>query len=530
MSARLTQKINGTTYVYENVPEWNARKKATVYKRKYLGKEVDGKFVPNAAYALELKNKNKAYLDPEDLFASTLKAKACGATEFLDSLSRRLGIVNDLEVCFPDDYSMIESLAYYLALEFDRPVNRFHRWSLTHEHPYQEDIPDFELIELQKRLPQKNIRDFLKKQMLRRCGTNVTIYSHDILGSLEQTATLLRQGAPVKELPWSRLFTFYSSSSGLPCAFELGSSNCKGINELEFLKNTLKDFGNQKPLLISGESLAEELSIEWLLREHWKFIVQEPDPLLFFERNLGRLQLPTPKDQRGWQWNELLQMFVSTKTVRRKIKNSYRNLFVHCFFLPELAYGSSLLPQQARSEIPSLLGDFGEKDIVYFHTFGGGLASDYGVRLIPNQFLYAPSKNQGLFILLSNCESDPIQACNAFRRQDFQYALFSNISEKFYLRPFSYCGGETGAVRLSQFFLQFLGLVLFDATRKEHSKSGLWSEMYHTTLLDILDTVQRYTQPGKGSKVSRLNEEQKEIYRKLGQRMPGRSGTIKQIK
>ncbi len=128
---------------------------------------------------------------------------------------------------------------------------------------------------------------------------------------------------------------------------------------------------------------------------------------------------------------------------------------------------------------------------------------------------------------MSNCESDPIQACNAFRRQDFQYALFSNISEKFYLRPFSYCGGETGAVRLSQFFLQFLGLVLFDATRKEHSKSGLWSEMYHTTLLDILDTVQRYTQPGKGSKVSRLNEEQKEIYRKLGQRMPGRSGNKK---
>ena len=73
MSARLTQKINGTTYVYENIPEWDERKKSTVYKRKYLGKEVNGKFVPNAAYALELKNKNTSI--PKTFLPARLRQK-----------------------------------------------------------------------------------------------------------------------------------------------------------------------------------------------------------------------------------------------------------------------------------------------------------------------------------------------------------------------------------------------------------------------------------------------------------------------
>ena len=44
--ARGTQVINGTEYVYEYDSTWNAKKKYGSHKRNYIGKKVNGVFVP----------------------------------------------------------------------------------------------------------------------------------------------------------------------------------------------------------------------------------------------------------------------------------------------------------------------------------------------------------------------------------------------------------------------------------------------------------------------------------------------------
>jgi len=51
---RGTQVINGTEYVYEYDSTWNAEKKYGTHKRNYIGKMVNGVFVPNKKYKLQM--------------------------------------------------------------------------------------------------------------------------------------------------------------------------------------------------------------------------------------------------------------------------------------------------------------------------------------------------------------------------------------------------------------------------------------------------------------------------------------------
>ena len=41
-----TQVINGTTYAYIDTAFWNSSKKRGEHKRKYIGKILDGVFIP----------------------------------------------------------------------------------------------------------------------------------------------------------------------------------------------------------------------------------------------------------------------------------------------------------------------------------------------------------------------------------------------------------------------------------------------------------------------------------------------------
>ena len=50
---RGTQVINGTEYVFDTDAKWNAEKKYGTHTRTYIGKMVDGIFIPNKRYLLQ---------------------------------------------------------------------------------------------------------------------------------------------------------------------------------------------------------------------------------------------------------------------------------------------------------------------------------------------------------------------------------------------------------------------------------------------------------------------------------------------
>jgi len=137
MSARGTQIINGTEYVYEYQSIWNAQKQRSEQKRNYIDENINGSFVPNKKYTLQQQLDTVATeIKPGPVPANECKRLFYGATSLLDSIGKKIGVIDDLKKCFPEDYQKILSLVYFLVLEENTPLYRFHKWALTHVHPF----------------------------------------------------------------------------------------------------------------------------------------------------------------------------------------------------------------------------------------------------------------------------------------------------------------------------------------------------------------------------------------------------------
>ena len=130
------QMIHGVPYVYEDSATWDKEKKNAKHARHYIGKMVDGVFVPNKTYELECALKESKEKKPGPQENTQSIRQFCGATYLFDRIGEKLGITEDLAKCFPDIYEQLLSLAYYLILEDNNPLRRFPRYSMESLHDF----------------------------------------------------------------------------------------------------------------------------------------------------------------------------------------------------------------------------------------------------------------------------------------------------------------------------------------------------------------------------------------------------------
>lgn len=105
------QTISGKKYVFIDTPYWNAEKHRWEHKRRYIGKIVEGQFVPNGKYLLSLEKSGT--VKPGPVPVTECKRQFYGATYLLDQIGDKLGIVDALKASFPDKYKQLLSLVYF---------------------------------------------------------------------------------------------------------------------------------------------------------------------------------------------------------------------------------------------------------------------------------------------------------------------------------------------------------------------------------------------------------------------------------
>lgn len=148
MGNHKTQMINGVKYVYQDKPVWDANKKYGTHKRDYIGKMVDGQFVPNKKYQLQMQIDQAPANKRGRVALISSNRSFYGATYLFDAIGEKLGVTADLKKCFPDAFEQILSIAYYLILEDRNPLSRFPRWAASHKHPFGQNIPSQRSSEL----------------------------------------------------------------------------------------------------------------------------------------------------------------------------------------------------------------------------------------------------------------------------------------------------------------------------------------------------------------------------------------------
>ncbi len=126
-------------------------------------------------------------------------------------------------------------------------------------------------------------------------------------------------------------------------------------------------------------------------------------------------------------------------------------------------------------------------------------------------------KNYGYFALMTNGIKDPVEALHIYRLKDLIEKSFGNLKEHLSMRRMSVASEENFEGKL---FVQFVALQMMSYIKKQMDENGLFRKYTVQSLLDELDTIEYYQQPGKAHHLSEITAKQSELYELMGVTAP----------
>ena len=137
-----------------------------------------------------------------------------------------------------------------------------------------------------------------------------------------------------------------------------------------------------------------------------------------------------------------------------------------------------------------------------------------GISLTFNQkAIDAAHERYGFFVLISNEVKDPVTALSLYRMRDIVEKAFWNIKERLNLRR-TLTSSESSLE--GKLFVEFVALIYLSYIKKKMEEAGLFSKYTIHELLDELDVIECFTEPGKAPVQGEVLKKQEQIYRDLG--------------
>ena len=119
----------------------------------------------------------------------------------------------------------------------------------------------------------------------------------------------------------------------------------------------------------------------------------------------------------------------------------------------------------------------------------------------------------GFFVLISNEVKDPITTLCLYRMRDVIEKAFWNIKERLKLRRILISSESSLEGKL---FVEFVALIYLSYIKKKMEEAGLFSRYTMQELLDELDVIECFQEPGKAPIQGEVLKRQEQIYRDLG--------------
>ncbi len=119
----------------------------------------------------------------------------------------------------------------------------------------------------------------------------------------------------------------------------------------------------------------------------------------------------------------------------------------------------------------------------------------------------------GFFVLISNEVKDPVIARSLYKMHDVIEKAFWNIKERLNLRR-TLTSSESSLE--GKLFVEFVALIYLSYIKKKMEEAGLFSRYTMQELLDELDIIECFQEPGKAPIQGEVLKKQEQIYRNLG--------------
>jgi transposase DDE domain len=413
----------------------------------------------------------------------------------------KLGIAADLKSCFGPLASKILSVAYYLISEEGQPMYRFQKWGATHKHPFNEDIPSQRMSELFSKISEDKKLEYFRKQAKRRSEKEYLAFDTTSISSYSELLKQVKYGKNKEDddLPQINLAMLFGKRSMLPVYYRKLPGNIPDVNTIENLLKDIDFLDLEKLKLVMDRGFYSEKNINDLMKHHHKFLIGVKTSLKIVGRHLNQLR---------------------DDLVTRINYNSELHLYVKTF-ADEWDY---------TEEKPRLGETVTDKRRVYIHIyFNDQHCTDDRDRFNHMLDRYEDELRSGhrnpehekayakYFVLMTNGIKDPVEALRTYRLRDLIEKSFGNLKERLDMRRMSVSSEENFEGKL---FVQFIALELISYIKKKMDDNHLYKNYTMQQLIDTLDIIELYQQPGKAHHLSEITEKQLKLYAALGVKAP----------
>lgn len=528
---RGTQIINGVEYVYEYDSTWDTNKKYGTHKRTYIGKNVNGVFVLNKIYQLQNELQEATKKRPGSVAAEKSNRSFYGATYLFDAIGEKLGITQDLKKCFPETWTQILSIAYYLILEDRNPLSRFPKWASTHIHPFGDNIPSQRSSELFASIDENSKQNFFRIQTERRLEKEFLAYDTTSISSYSKSMKQVKYGINKDhdQLPQINLALLFGEESQLPVYYRKLPGNIADVKTIQNLLADIDFLKMEKVNLVMDRGFYSEENINALYQKHYKFLIATKTSLKFVRKRLdevrdnlvsrpyysSKYRLYFTSSTEEWIYRE-------TKKQSGESKTEVRRMYLHIFYNDQKAADdknnfndmldmleSEILTDSRKPEHEKLYNK-------YYHIQKTPVRR---IILTPKQeAIDAAEKNYGFFALISNGVKNPLDALEKYRTKDLIEKAFGNLKERLNMRRTSVSSPENLEGKL---FVQFVALIYLSYIKKSMSDHSLFGQYTMQELLDELDIIEQYEHPAKRRHyIGEITKKQRELYGYMGIDVP----------
>ena len=522
-------KRSGITYVYESVSYWDREKKQPRSRRTLIGRldPETGKILPTDGRG---KRRGEKEADPVVRKGPVPVTKTdrlfFGATYLLDQIGEVTGLTADLKTCFPDTYKQIQSIAYYLVLEDQNPLFRFKKWASIHRHPYGKDIPSQRSTEIFQSVTEEAKMHFFRLQGKRRAEKEYWAYDSTSISSRSETLRQVKYGKNKDDdqLPQINLALVFGEESKLPFYYRKLAGNVPDVKTIQELLRELDVLGYEKIKLVMDRGYYSAENINALFKKHLKFLCGTSSALSFakdFIREIG-----SRKDHYEY-YNSNLELYVFTKTIawdyeqerpyKGDVVKEERRMYLHLYFNPDkFSDDGEAFNRRLDTLKNELLSGHRvpehEKD--YRKYFEIKETPKKGISLTVKQdAVDAAHERYGFFVLISNEVKDPVTALSLYRMRDVVEKAFWNVKERLNLRR-TMTSSESSLE--GKLFVEFVALIYLSYIQKKMEEKGLFATYTLHELLDELDVIECFMEPGKAPIQGEILKKQEQIYRDLG--------------
>jgi transposase len=527
-------KRAGITYAYEATYHWDSSKKQSRSKRSLIGRvdENTGKIVPTDGRCRKDKPPKqtaaatKAPSTRNDSIAST--RKFYGASYLLDAIGEKLGLTDDLKMCFPDTWNQILSVAYYLIMQDKCPLYRFEKWGLLHKHPYGADIPSQRSSDLFASITEDQKNSFFRIQGKRRIEKEYWAYDTTSISSYSETLSQVQDGKNKEDdkLPQINLAIVFGEKSGLPFYYRKLPGNMPDVVTVRKLLYDLDIFGLKNVKLVFDRGFFSQKNINELYMEHDKFLMgakfttfikqgieEVYDSIKTFCNYIPNMKVYGSTIKLDWKFNHY-------RAYKKDYVTETRHIYLHVYYNIDKATEEekNLMSKLSDLRDELELKKYNSKNEKSYSKFFTIKKTKNGINVVVKESaLSDESRYYGFFCLVSNEKMDATTALKLYRSKDVVEKAFGNLKERLNLRRLLVSSEQSLDGKL---FVEFIALIYLSYINSQMHDKGMYKDYTMAEVFDKLDIIECFEYFGHKMQVGEVLEKQKEIYRKLGVEPP----------